>query len=102
LDPDKIYVAPAAIDQSGSLEPLRRLSVTHVVLKRYNVEDPSMRSLTAALRREGRLMTAFSPYQVGLDAARQETTPPFLHNSDARIAPGLERPGPIIEIWTID
>jgi len=29
-------------------------------------------------------------------------TPPFLHNGDARIVPALERPGPIIEIWTID
>jgi hypothetical protein len=27
---------------------------------------------------------------------------PFLHNTDARIAGALERPGPPLEIWQLD
>jgi hypothetical protein len=102
LDVDKIYVSPAGLGGNGGLAPLRELSVTHVVLKRYNVEDPSMAALGAALRREGRLVATFSPYRSDLDPAEMTRTPPFLHNGDARIVPALERPGPIIEIWTID
>ncbi|MEO8480730.1 MAG: glycosyltransferase family 39 protein [Acidobacteriota bacterium] len=102
LDVDKIYVAPSSFDEGIGLAPLRALAVTHVVLKRYNVEDPSMAALSAALRREGRLVATFSPYRSDLDAAEMTRTSPFLHNGDARIVPALERPGPIIEIWTID
>ena len=61
-----------------------------------------MAALGAALRREGRLVATFSPYRNDIDAAEMTRTPPFLHNGDARIVPALERPGPIIEIWTID
>lgn len=102
LDVDKIYVSPASIGGANGLGPLRTQSVTHVVLKRYNVEDPSMAPLSAALRREGRLVATFSPYRPDVGAAEVTRTPPFLHNGDARIVPALERPGPIIEIWTID
>lgn len=102
LDVDKIYVSAASLGGSRGLAPLRELSVTHVVLKRYNVEDPSMAALGAALRREGRLVATFSPYRSNLDPAEMTRTPPFLHNGDARIVPALERPGPIIEIWTIN
>jgi hypothetical protein len=102
LDVDKLYVSPASLGGDDGLTPLRRLSVTHVVLKRYNIEDPSMAALGAALRREGRLVATFSPYRSDLDPTEMTRTPPFLHNGDARIVPALERPGPIIEIWTID
>lgn len=102
LDVDKIYVSPASFDERTGLQPLRALSVTHVVMKRYNVEDPSMAALGAALRREGRLVATFSPYRPDRAVAEMTRTPPFLHNGDARIVPALERPGPIIEIWTID
>ncbi|MCC7007867.1 MAG: glycosyltransferase family 39 protein [Acidobacteria bacterium] len=102
LDVDKIYVEPAAFDQAGSLEPLRRLAVTCVVMKRYNVEDVSMVAISAALRREGRLAAVFSPYRHDASPDRRQAVPPFLHNSSTRIAAELERPGPIVEIWTID
>ena len=100
LDADKIYVSPSAIRAEG-LAPLRALSVTYIVLKQYNVSDPSLRPLVEALQREGQLVARFSPYPGDLEWTRFVATAPFLHNSDARIAPILERPGPIIEIWTI-
>ena len=102
LDVDKIYVPPSSFSAESGLSPLRALAVTHVVMKRYNIEDPSMAGLTAALHRNARLMATFSPYRSGLEDAEMTRTQPFLHNGDARIVPALERPGPIIDIWTID
>jgi hypothetical protein len=102
LDVDKIYVSPSTFARTGDLSPLHHLAVTYVVLKRYNAEDPSMAALSAALVREGRLLATFSPYRSDASDGERAATPPFLHNSDARIAPALERPGPIIDIWTID
>ena len=102
LDVDKIYVEPAEIDKAGSLEPLRRRGVTHVVLKRYNVDDPAVASLEQGLAREARLDATFSPYRSEASREVRQRVAPFLHNTDARIDPALERPGPIIEIWTID
>lgn len=102
LDVDKIYVEPAEIDRAGSLEPLRRRGVTHVVLKRYNVDDPAVASLEQGLAREARLDATFSPYRSEASREVRQRVAPFLHNTDARIDPALERPGPIIEIWTID
>jgi hypothetical protein len=72
-----------------------------VVLKRYNVPDPSMAGLGRALEREGRLVASFSPYAAGVEPAVRMTAAPFLHNTEARIRPELERPGPIIDIWTV-
>jgi hypothetical protein len=71
-------------------------------MKRYNTEELSLAAIDAALRREARLAAVFSPYRQHLDPGRTRTTPPFLHNSDTRIARELERPGPIVEIWMID
>lgn len=102
LDVDKIYVDPRAFETEGTLEPLRRLRVTHVVMKRYNVEDPAMAAIDAALHREGKLTATFSPYRPDADAATRRDVAPFLHNTDARIDRALERPGPIIDVWTID
>jgi hypothetical protein len=98
LDPDKIYVSPQVFGAEG-LEPLRRLAVTHVILKQYNEADPAMVPLRAALVQHGRLIATFSPYREG--GPTGAAAAPFLHNTDARIVPELERPGPIVEIWTI-
>lgn len=100
VDADKIYVSPTAFGADATLAPLHALSVTHVVMKRYNVNDPAMAGLDAALEREGRLVARFSPYLDDAGTARP-SVPPFLHNTDARVVPELERPGPIVEVWTI-
>jgi hypothetical protein len=102
LDVDKLYIDPAAIAPGGTVAPLRAQRITAVILKQYNVPDPAMAALTQALRRGGRLLARFSPYRDGIDPARQAAVPPFQHNGDARIDSALERPGPIIEIWTIE
>jgi hypothetical protein len=101
LDVDKIYVDPASFRDEG-LAPLRRLAVTHVVMKRYNDEDPAMTPLVLALEQEGRLDITFSPYRIDIDPSRRRRTEPFQHNTDTRIDRALERPGPIIDIWTIN
>jgi hypothetical protein len=80
--------------------------VAFVVLKRYNRSDPATLPFLAALAREGRRIAVFSPYRDTAGAANapamDEGRPePFLHNTDARIVPALERPGPIVEIWQI-
>jgi hypothetical protein len=100
LDVDKIYVDPAAFDARNGLEPLRRLGVTYVVMKRYNDDDSNVSALETALAHEARLAATFSPYRSDT-ATDRSTVPPFLHNTDARIDPALERPGPTIEIWRI-
>jgi hypothetical protein len=102
LDVDKIYVAPDEFEQAGTLEPARTRGVTHVVMKRYNVDDPAMAAIARALEREGRLLVTFSPYRSTASAARRQTTAPFLHNTDVHIASALERPGPIIDIWSVN
>jgi len=102
LDVDRIYVDPASIRPETGLDPLRALSVEYVVLKRYNDVDPSPDSLVTALSREARVVASFSPYRPEVEAAQRATVAPFLHNTDARIDPALERPGPTIEIWRIN
>ena len=102
LDADKRYVSPTAFTSSSGLSPLQALGVTWVVLKRYNVEDPSMSALQEALERGGRLAASFSPYAATVAAEDRKRVPPFLHNTDTRISTELDRPGPIIEVWTID
>jgi hypothetical protein len=96
LDKDKIYVSLAAVTGSAPLEALRAHQVQYVVLKRYNA-DTSLDTLVTSLAREGRLLATFTPYAAGNAAVE-----PFLHNTDARIDPGLARPGPTIEVWKID
>ena len=102
LDADKIYVDPALLGGSEGLEPLRRLGVTYVLLKRYNRPDPETLPFLAALSREGRRIAVFSPYRPGISAAEQARIDPFLHNTDARIDDALERPGPPLEIWQLN
>lgn len=101
-DVDKIYVSPRAFTESAGLAPLRTFQVDYVVLKRYNVADPAMQGLVAALAREGTKVAEFSPYRAGAGVRERQAAAPFLHNTAARIVPALERPGPIIEIWRIN
>ena len=101
LDVDRIYLDPKAFETGPTLAPLRALAVEYVILKRYNVPDPPLTSLDAALVREAGLVVTFSPYRAGVTPAQRAAVAPFLHNADARIDPALERPGPTIEIWRI-
>jgi hypothetical protein len=102
LDVDRIYVDPAPLGGAAGLDPLTRLAVTYVVLKRYNEADPSMASLVGALERRARLVATFSPYRSDADPVAQAATPPFLHNTDVRLGPALERPGPIVDVWRLE
>jgi Dolichyl-phosphate-mannose-protein mannosyltransferase len=101
LDAEKIYVDQADLGGGEGLEPLRRLGVAYVVVKRYNKPDPETLPLLTVLAREGRRLAAFSPYRPGVSQAEQAGIDPFLHNTDARIDEALERPGPPLEIWQI-
>ena len=102
LDAEKIYVDPADLGGSAGLEPLRRLGVTYVLVKRYNRPDPETLQFLTVLSREGRRIAAFSPYRPGVSEAEQARIDPFLHNTDARIDGALERPGPPLEIWQLN
>lgn len=102
LDADKIYVDPAALGGAEGLEPLRRLGVQYVLIKRYNKPDPETLPFLTALSREGRRIAAFTPYRPGSSEAEQARIDPFLHNTDARIDDALERPGPPLEIWQLN
>jgi hypothetical protein len=109
MDQDKIYLsyrdANDASDAPNAGGPafgaLHRAGVQYVVLKRYNVADPAVEPLRARLEREGRLLTTFSPYGAGADAATRARVAPFLHNTDTPYDPALERPGPGIEVWQV-
>jgi hypothetical protein len=102
LDAEKIYVDPSELGGNEGLEPLRRLGVTYVLVKRYNRPDPETLPFLTALSREGRRIAAFSPYRPGVSEAEQARIDPFLHNTDARIDDALERPGPPLEIWQLN
>jgi len=102
LDADKIYVGYDELAAAQSLEPLHRLGVAFVVVKRYNTSDPATLPFLTALAREGRRIAAFSPYRPGVSEAEQARIDPFLHNTDTRIDDALERPGPPLEIWQIN
>jgi hypothetical protein len=102
LDVDRIYVDPADLDGRQGLAPLRALAVTHVILKQDNSPKSGRRFLEESLRTDGHLLVAFSPYAGSAKPGEPKMTGPFLHNTDATIGPDLERPGPLISIWTLD
>jgi len=102
LDADKIYISPAAFTEGLGLAPLDAMGVQWVVVKRYNVANPSLAALDRVLAREGRLIATFSPYDPAAGADARTTVAPFEHNEDARLDPALLRPGPVVEIWRID
>lgn len=101
-DADKIYVSLHAFDAGAGLDALRALQVEYVVLKRYNTPNLALGPLRTALGREARLIATFSPYRPGVSPEQRAAVAPFLHNTDARIDPALERPGPTIELWRIN
>jgi hypothetical protein len=101
LDADKIYVDPGRLGGAAGLDPLRRLGVHYVVLKGYNGVSPAAQPLEAALAREARRVAVFTPYRAGGAGAVPDAAEPFLHNTDTRIVPALERPGPEIYIWKL-
>jgi hypothetical protein len=75
--------------------------VHYVVLKGYNGVSPAAQPLEAALAREARRVAVFTPYRAGAAGAVRDAAEPFLHNTDTRIVPALERPGPEIHIWKL-
>jgi hypothetical protein len=107
LDADKIYVSPRAFADgpvsSGShgLEPLIRLGVQYVVLKRYNTEDLAVAPLRARLIAAATRVAVVSPYRAEASDADRARVAPFLHNTDTPWHPALERPGPGLEIWKL-
>jgi hypothetical protein len=72
-----------------------------VVLKGYNGVSPAAQPLEAALAREARRVAVFTPYRARPAGEEHVAAEPFLHNTDARIVPALERPGPEIYIWKL-
>jgi hypothetical protein len=106
LDADKLYVSPGAFaggpDSAGNgLEPLTRLGVQYVVLKRYNAEDPAAVPLRARLMAAATRVAVVSPYRTETSDADRARVAPFLHNTDTPWHPALERPGPGLEIWKL-
>ena len=108
LDADKIYVSPGAfsgrtrlVRSANGLEPLTRLGVQYVVLKRYNTEDPAAVPLRARLMAAAARVAVVSPYRAEASDADRARVAPFLHNTDTPWHPALERPGPGLEIWKL-
>jgi len=105
LDADKIYVSPRAFTDgptsagANGLEPLTRLGVHYVVLKRYNTEDPAAVPLRARLLAVATRVAVISPYRTEASDAVRARVAPFLHNTDTPWHPALRRPGPGLEIW---
>jgi hypothetical protein len=97
LDVDKVYVDYSELGGDAGLSAVERRGVRYVVLKRYNDESAVVGPLVEALGRKARRIAVFSPYR----AAGAESVAPFIHNTDARIDPALERPGPMLEIWQL-
>jgi Dolichyl-phosphate-mannose-protein mannosyltransferase len=102
LDVEKTYVDYEELGGAHGLTALRRLGVTYVVVKRYNSPDPETQPFLASLAREGRRLAMISPYRADISGEQAAAIEPFLHNTDARVHPALERPGPALEIWQID
>lgn len=101
LDAEKIYVEPSALTPESGLEPLRRLGVAYVIFKRFASEDPAFAGLDRALAAEASRAALFSPCRADRAPDPWACVPPFIHNTDARLDPALERPGPVIEIWKL-
>lgn len=100
LDADKIYTEYDAFTGERGPETLRRLDVDYVVLKRFPDDDMATAPLRATLERYGRLVERFSPYRPGVAVGPTAVTP-YEHNTDTPLDASLERPGPIMEIWTV-
>jgi hypothetical protein len=99
LDADKVYVDYAGRDGSAVVDELVRRGVEYVILKGGRSLSPAAAPLDAALRRRASRVFVAAPYAAGRDPAARDLPVPFIHNTNARIAPGLERPGPVVEVW---
>ena len=100
-DVDRTYVSLRDFP-ADSLESLRALGIEYVVMKRTHVPNPEITVVERVLTRNATRVATFTPYRADLspdDAARIE---PYFHNTATRIVPGLERPGPIVDIWKIE
>jgi hypothetical protein len=101
LDADKIYVGYQEFAGGRAADVFDRLGVDYVILKRYPIDDPATLPLRSSLAVQGRLLFRTSPYRPGTSPDEQAMAPPFQHNTDTPIAPALERPGPIVEVWAV-
>ncbi|MEP6918759.1 MAG: glycosyltransferase family 39 protein, partial [Acidobacteriota bacterium] len=101
-DADKIYISPASFEGAAGLGPLRAREINYIILKQTNVENLSLQPLEAALAREAHRIAEFTPYRPEVSPVERREIPPFFHNTAARIHPGLERPGPVVEIWQLN
>jgi len=99
LDEDKIYLGYASLGDDP-IATLRSHGVRYVVLKRYNVADPSVLPLATALATGARRLATVSPYRD--DEPQTLLAPPFLHNLDSRLDRRLVRPGPIVDIFALE
>jgi hypothetical protein len=100
LDADKIYVPYGDFAGERAAATFERLRADAVVVKRYPVDDPATEALRAALGRQARLIQRVSPYASG-EALPPDPVEPFEHNADMPLDRSLERPGPIVEVWTL-
>ena len=98
LDTDKIYVSPAVFTRGAGLAPLRTRGVRYVVLNQARGANPAFSGLESALEADATLLVRIVPWN---DRAAAHPPAPFLHNTDRAIADGLERPGPVVEIWSL-
>ena len=100
-DIDKVYISQTAFAGGGDLAVLHRFGIKYVVLKQSHQKNPELRGLEEALARHARLVAEFSPYREGAPAEVRNTVPAFTHNTAATMRPELERPGPIVQIWSV-
>ena len=99
---DKRYVSVRRLSGPDGLEPLRRLGVAFIVLKRYNGQIRTRcRSLPLSLGKAGWWLRS-RRIRPGATEAEQARIAPFLHNTDTRIDAALERPGPPLEVWELN
>jgi hypothetical protein len=98
LDVDKIYVPYDAVKD---LAGVHRVGAQYVVLKTHRTLASAAAPLLSVLEAGADRMAVISPYPVGTDPASESAPDPFLHNTDARLVKGLDRPGPVISIWKL-
>ena len=101
LDTDKIYLDPASLAGDAGREQLRAARIDVIVLKRSNSPDPALAGLDRLLPAIATRAATFAPYRADASDADRSGTEPFLHNTDTRILPALDRPGPIVEVWQV-
>ena len=99
--PRRLHGRTRLVRDANGLEPLTRLGVQYVVLKRYNTEDPAAVPLRARLMAAAARVAVVSPYRAEASDADRARVAPFLHNTDTPWHPALERPGPGLEIWKL-